>query len=76
MSAQPWRPDAPSVGTFANFRDAIAEASFRAAITRIRYRVTYEPNNAWWQITEGSRFRPAPSGEAAEPTTPSAEDGA
>lgn len=57
MSAdQPWRPDAPRVGLFANFRDAVAEASFRAAITQRRYRVTYEPNNCWWQIREGFRL--------------------
>lgn len=53
MSAQPWRPDSPRTGTFANFRDAIAEATFRAAITRRRYRVRLEPNNHWWEITEG-----------------------
>ena len=52
----PWRPAAPHIGTFANFRDAVAEASFRAAVTQRRYRVIYEPNNCWWQITEG--FRP------------------
>lgn len=53
----PWYPDAPRVGLFANFRDAIREAAFRADLVRRRYRVRYEPNNCWWQITEGSPLR-------------------
>jgi hypothetical protein len=56
LHIKPWLSDAPHVGTFANFRDAVAEASFRAAITQRRYRVCYEPNNCWWQISEGFKL--------------------
>jgi hypothetical protein len=45
------RPDVPRVGLFNRFDDAVAEASFRASLTRRRYRVRFEPNNRWWQIT-------------------------
>lgn len=38
-----------------SFADAVAEASFRAALTRRRYRVSREPNNRMWQIQETQR---------------------
>ena len=56
IAQEPWHPDVPRVGLFANYRDAVAEASFRAAIAHRRYRVVLEPNNHWWQITEGFRL--------------------
>jgi hypothetical protein len=37
---------------FNRHADAVAEASFRAAVSRRRHRVKWEPNNRWWQITE------------------------
>jgi hypothetical protein len=40
------------VGWFRCWRDARDEANFRAGITRYRYRVRFEPNNRWWEITE------------------------
>lgn len=46
------RPDSPKAGLFNRWQDAYHEALFRAAITGRRYRVRYEPNNRWWQITE------------------------
>lgn len=52
MTEQQPRPDAPSVGLFNHWPDAVAEASRRAALVGRRYRVRYEPNNRWWQITE------------------------
>ncbi len=48
----PQRQDAPHVGLFNHWRDAYNEAAFRADITGRRYRVRFEPNNRWWQITE------------------------
>lgn len=50
------RPDVPGAGLFNRHQDAVAEASFRAAITQHRYRVRWEPNNRWWQITAGSKL--------------------
>jgi hypothetical protein len=46
------RPDHPRVGLFNRWHDAYHEALFRAAVTRRRYRVWFEPNNRWWNITE------------------------
>lgn len=46
------RPDAPKVGLFNRFEDAVSEASFRAAVSGYRQRVRWEPNNHWWQITD------------------------
>lgn len=46
------RPDVPHVGLFNRFEDAVAEASFRAAVSGYRQRVRFEPNNRWWQITD------------------------
>lgn len=46
------RQDNPRVGLFNRWADALAEATFRAALHGYRYRVTFEPNNRWWQITE------------------------
>lgn len=46
------RPDAPKAGLFNRWFDAYHEAAFRADITRRRYRVWFEPNNRWWNITE------------------------
>ncbi len=46
------RPDIPRSGLFNHWRDAYDEARFRADITRRRYRVWWEPNNRWWNITE------------------------
>ncbi len=46
------RPDAPRSGLFNRWHDAYHEALFRAALTRRRYRVWFEPNNRWWNITE------------------------
>lgn len=42
-------------GVFDRFEEAIAEASFRAAVTRRRYLCRFEPNNRQWQITETHR---------------------
>lgn len=43
---------AARAGLFRRWRDALHEAQFRADITRRRYRVWWEPNNRWWNITE------------------------
>lgn len=50
------RQDAPNVGLFNNWLDATAEAHRLAALTGRRYRVTFEPNNRWWQIHERGRL--------------------
>lgn len=42
----------PGPSWFRTHADAVAEAQFRAAITRLRYRVTYDPANRWWQLHE------------------------
>lgn len=58
--------DAPHVGLFNRFEDAVAEASFRAAVCRHRQRVRWEPNNRWWQITDAwpnTRVTPSVVGE-------------
>ena len=44
------RKDGPS--WFKQWRDAYEQARFRADIVGVRYRVTYEPENRWWQLTE------------------------
>ena len=41
-----------SVGWYRNWRDAFDEAQLRAWATRRRYRVWFEPNNRWWNLTE------------------------
>lgn len=46
------RQDNPRVGLFNHWSDALAEATFRAALYDRRWRVRFEPNNRWWQITE------------------------
>lgn len=46
------RQDAPRSGLFNRWWDAYHEAMFRADITGRRYRVWFEPNNRWWNITE------------------------
>lgn len=46
------RPDVPHVGLFNRWQDAYQQALFQASITGRRYRVRFEPNNRWWQITE------------------------
>lgn len=48
------RPDVPQVGLFNRYEDAQEQARFRADITNRRYRVRFERNNRWWQITETS----------------------
>lgn len=48
------RPDIPHVGLFNRFEDAVAEASFRAAITQWRHRVRFDAVNRWWNVTTGS----------------------
>jgi hypothetical protein len=46
-----------SVNWFREFSDAVFEAHFRAAITRLRYQVTYDAANRWWNIREtGTRI--------------------
>ncbi|MBB3665957.1 hypothetical protein FB384_004916 [Prauserella sediminis] len=35
---------------FKKFADAIGQADRRAALTRYRYRVYYDPANRWWNI--------------------------
>jgi len=40
------------LGMFRAWRDAYNEALFRADITGRRYRVWFEPNNRWWNVTE------------------------
>jgi hypothetical protein len=44
--------DAPRSGLFNHWHDAYHQAAFRADITGRRYRVWFEPNNRWWNITE------------------------
>lgn len=39
---------------FRTFHDAVFEAHFRAAITRRRYQVYYDPANRWWNLRETS----------------------
>lgn len=51
------RTDHPRSGSFNRWEDAYAEALFRADLVGRRYRVRFEPNNGWWQITELGRFR-------------------
>lgn len=66
MSDNPYvgRPDAPRSGLFNRWADAYHEALFRADITGRRYRVWFEPNNCWWNITERcQRHRERLSGE-------------
>lgn len=46
------RADNPRAGVFNRWFDAYHEAAFRADITGRRYRVWFEPNNRWWNITE------------------------
>ena len=54
------RLDNPRVGLFNRWYDAYHEAAFRADITGRRYRVWFEPNNRWWNVTElTARHRPA-----------------
>jgi hypothetical protein len=65
QSAENDRPDRPRVGLFNRHPDAVAEASFRAAITRMRYRVFYDPRNRWWNVTEStSPIPPEVGGES------------
>ncbi len=44
------RPDGYS--WFKRWYDAYHQAAFRADVTGRRYRVWFEPNNKWWNITE------------------------
>jgi hypothetical protein len=37
---------------FRNFSDAVAEASFRAAVTKFKYKVYYDKYNKWWNLSE------------------------
>jgi hypothetical protein len=46
-----WTNDKPNVGLYRRFEDAIGQANFYAAITRIRYRVRYDQANKWWHVT-------------------------
>lgn len=48
----PDRLDVPNVGLFNRYEDAQGQARFRADLTGRRYRVRFERNNRWWQITE------------------------
>lgn len=41
-----------SVSWFRVFSDAVFEAHFRAAVTRFRYQVYYDPANRWWNLRE------------------------
>lgn len=50
------RPDGPN--WFNEFSDAIGQADRRAALTRYRYRVRYDPANRWWNITETTQRIP------------------
>lgn len=44
------RPDNPRTGSFNHWHDAYHEALFRADLTGYRYRVSFEPDNRWWEI--------------------------
>lgn len=48
------------LGLFRRWHDAYHEALFRADITGRRYRVWYEPNNQWWNVTELTARHRAP----------------
>jgi hypothetical protein len=37
---------------FKRWYDAYHQAAFFADLTGLRYRVWYDPNNRWWNITE------------------------
>lgn len=41
-----------SVSWFRDFSDAVQEAHFRAALTRLRYQVYYDAANRWWNLRE------------------------
>jgi hypothetical protein len=42
----------PPSSWFATFTDAVFQAHFRAAITGLRYRVTYDRANKLWNLIE------------------------
>lgn len=46
------RRDSPHGGWFNRWWDAYHQALFYADLTGRRYRVWFEPNNRWWNITE------------------------
>lgn len=45
-------PQAQRQGTYDNYADAITDASFRAAMTRRRYRVRKDIANQLWHLQE------------------------
>lgn len=51
------RPDVPHVGLYNRFEDAIGAASRNASLTRWKYKVRWEPNNRWWNVTMGAPMK-------------------
>jgi len=45
-------PAAQRLGIYSNHADAISDASFRAAMTRLRYRVRKDIANRLWYLQE------------------------
>jgi hypothetical protein len=47
-----------SIKWYREFSDAVFEAHFMAAITRRRYRVSYDAANRWWNLYETNKHVP------------------